>query len=89
MIPKLNKIDHVHINVASWDKAEQWYASVLGFTRVDSLMMWAVKNGPLVLANTTADIHLALFESTHSSKTTVAFGVDGEEFLAWKNHLEA
>jgi len=88
MIPKLNNIDHVHIYVKNWDEAEQWYKTVLGFKRVESLMIWAVKNGPLTLMNSEGNIHLALFESEHQTKSTIAFGVKGEEFLNWKAHLE-
>jgi len=88
MIPKLKNIDHVHIYVASWNEAEKWYAKVLGFKRVESLMKWAVKNGPLTLSNSEGNIHLALFESEHQTKSTVAFQVEGEEFLKWKVHLE-
>jgi len=30
MTPKLNGIDHVHVYVASWSDAEEWYQTVLG-----------------------------------------------------------
>lgn len=89
MIPKLNNIDHVHIYVTSWDEAEKWYETVLGFKRVESLMMWAVKNGPLTVANSEGTIHLALFESEYQTKSTIAFAVKGKDFLNWKVHLES
>ena len=89
MTPKLNGIDHVHIYVANWGDAEQWYQRVLGFKRVDALMAWAVKNGPLTLENPEGNIHLALFErDSHPNTSAIAFGANGEEFLAWKAHLE-
>ena len=89
MTPKLKGIDHVHINVADWKEAEDWYQTVLGFKRVDALMSWAVKNGPLTLEDPEGNIHLALFESaSHRSTSAIAFGASGEEFLAWKTHLE-
>ena len=89
MAPKLTGVDHLHVNVGSWSDAEQWYGSVLNFKRVDALMAWAVKNGPLTIENPEGTIHLALFESDKPKRTTViAFGASGEEFLNWKTHLE-
>ena len=89
MTPKLNGIDHVHIYVANWVEAEDGYETVLGFKRVDALMAWAVKNGPLTLENPEGNIHLALFErDSHPDTSVIAFGASGEEFLAWKAHIE-
>jgi catechol-2,3-dioxygenase len=90
MTPKLNGIDHVHIYIANWSDAEDWYETVLGFKRVDALMAWAVKNGPLTLENPEGNVHLALFErDSHAGTSAIAFGASGEEFLAWKEHLES
>ncbi len=89
MTPKLNGIDHIHVYVAKWEDAEDWYGDVLEFRRVEALMPWAVKGGPLTLENPDGNIHLALFErDNHSGSTAIAFGTSGEEFLAWKTHLE-
>ena len=89
-IPKLRGIDHVHVDVANWGEAEEWYQSVLGFRRVDAFMAWAVKNGPLTVENLEGTIHLALFESDNpTSISAIAFGASGEDFLAWKLHLES
>ena len=89
MTPKLNGIDHVHIYVADWGEAEDWYETVLGFKRVEALMAWAVKNGPLTLENPEGNIHLALFErDSLPDSSVIAFGASGEEFMAWKAHLE-
>ena len=89
MTPKLNGIDHVHVYVSSWDEAEDWYGDVLGLKRVEALMPWAVKGGPLTLENPESSIHLALFERDgHSGSSAIAFGASGEEFLAWKTRLE-
>ena len=89
MTPKLSGIDHVHVYVDNWDEAEEWYQRVLGFKRVEALMAWAVKNGPLTLENPEGNIHLALFErDSHPDTSAIAFGATGEEFLAWKAHLE-
>jgi len=89
MTPKLNGIDHVHVYVANWGEAEDWYETVLGFKRVEALMAWAVKDGPLTLENPEGNIHLALFEKdSHPDTSVIAFGASGEEFMAWKAHLE-
>jgi len=89
MPPKLTGVDHLHINVGSWNAAEDWYRSVLNFKRVDALMAWAVGNGPLTIENPESTIHLALFESEHPENTdAIAFGATGEEFVNWKTHLE-
>jgi catechol-2,3-dioxygenase len=89
MAPILKNVDHLHVNVGSWSEAEEWYLSILGFKRVDALMGWAVKNGPLTIENPDGTIHLALFESENPETTSViAFGATGEEFLKWKTHLE-
>lgn len=90
MAPTLSNVDHLHVNVGSWSEAEAWYQTVLGFKRVDALMAWAVKNGPLTVENPEGTIHLALFESEHPQTTDViAFGASGDEFLNWKAHLES
>jgi catechol 2,3-dioxygenase-like lactoylglutathione lyase family enzyme len=80
MTPKLNGIDHLHIYVANWDEAEEWYQTVLSFRRVEALMFWTVKNGPLTVENPEGNIHLALFETDSSSKSisSIAFAVGGE-----------
>jgi catechol 2,3-dioxygenase len=88
MLPKLNGIDHVHVYVKSWSEAEPWYRDVLGFTRLKAFESWAVDGGPLTLEDTSGNVHLALFESDQAPTSTIAFGVTGEEFLAWKKHLE-
>ena len=89
MTPKLNGIDHVHVYVHSWAEAEKWYQTVMGFKRVDALMPWAVKNGPLTVEDPEGNVHLAFFERDDNPDTSaIAFGTSGEEFLAWKSHLE-
>lgn len=89
MTPKLNGIDHVHIYVDDWEKAEKWYEDVMGFKRVEAFMVWAVEGGPLTLENPEGNIHLAVFEKAgHPDTSAIAFSASGEEFLAWKSHLE-
>ncbi len=89
MAPILKDVDHLHVNVGSWSEAEEWYQQILGFKRVDALMGWAVKDGPLTIENPEGTIHLALFESDSPETTNViAFGATGSEFLNWRTHLE-
>lgn len=90
MTPKLSGVDHVHVNVGDWAEAEEWYASVLNFRRIDALMAWAVNNGPLTIENPEGTVHLALFEAENPERTkAIAFGATGEDFLRWKAHLES
>lgn len=90
MTPTVSGIDHVHIYVANWDAGEQWYEEILGFKRVEKFMVWAVKGGPLTLENPEGNIHLALFErEDHPNTSAIAFGASGENFLAWKSHLQS
>ena len=89
MTPNLTGIDPVHVYVANWDDAEEWSQKVLGFTRVEKFMVWAVENGPLTLENSEGNVHLALFEREHPDTSAIAFGATGEEFLAWKAQLES
>jgi catechol 2,3-dioxygenase len=89
MTPTLSGIDHIHVYVANWEDAEKWYGTVLGLKRVEALMPWAVKGGPLTLENPEGNVHIALFErENHSGSTAIAFGASGEAFLVWKAHLE-
>ena len=89
MAPNLTGVDHLHVYVGNWKEAEDWYLSALNFKRIDALMSWAVKGGPLTIENPESTIHLALFENDEPKKSSViAFGATGEEFLNWKGHLE-
>jgi catechol-2,3-dioxygenase len=68
--------------------SEAWYGRVLGLARVPDLENWATDGGPLTLSNATGEIHLALFErSAQPCRSTIALGVSGSEFLAWREHL--
>lgn len=85
-MPKLEKIDHIHIYVPDRLRAEKWYRDVLGFTRVESLERWFLEGGPLTLGN--GGVHIALFESDTLVNTTVAFSVDALNYEAWKLQLD-
>lgn len=89
MAPKLNGIDHIHINVSDRSKSERWYKDVLGFTRVPELEFWAVDGGPLTLTDERGRVHLALFESDKVQNTTIALNVSSTDLAAWIGHLLA
>jgi catechol-2,3-dioxygenase len=90
MPPSLDRIDHIHVQVADRAGAERWYAEVLGLVRMAEFESWAPGGGPLTLANASGSIHLALFErASEPSRSTVAFGVGAAEFVAWRRHLES
>lgn len=87
--PRLNGIDHAHLNVGSKEEAKQWYEDVLGFTTLDSLKAWDTANGPLTLEDEGGNIHLAIFEKDGpANESSIAYGTDGDTFLEWKAHLE-
>lgn len=87
MFPKLESIDHVHINVADRKLAETWYRDYLGFSRESSLESWAVGRGPLTLVNDDGSIHLALFESAGIQNTVIAFKTSAKGLREWITHL--
>ena len=90
MIPAITGIDHVHVYVTNWADAEEWYGKVLGYERVEALLPWAVKNGPLTVESPDGSVHLALFESDEPvAISAIAFGANAKEFVAWKQHLES
>jgi catechol-2,3-dioxygenase len=86
----LQRIDHIHVHVSDRRAAEHWYQTVLGFMRVKELEFWAAGGGPLTLADASGAIHLALFERPSQSRhATIAFAVNAENFLAWREHLQS
>lgn len=85
-MPKLKKVDHVHLCVPNRLQAERWYCDVLGFKRVKSLESWFTGDGPLTLEN--GEVHLALFESCSSVGNTIAFLVDFYGYQEWKKHFQ-
>lgn len=87
MPPTLERVDHIHVFVSDRAASEQWYASVMGFTRVNSLEFWA-DGGPLTIGNRSGTIHLALFERpAEKCRSTIALAADAAQFLAWRAHL--
>lgn len=89
MKPTLTGIDHVHLQVTNRGAAENWYHDVLGFERVEHLMAWAGKTGPLTIQDAGHSIHIALFErETPVTNDVVALGTTGADFLQWIKALE-
>lgn len=91
MPPKLHRLDHVHVYVRDREKAAAWYQKVLGFTITQEYAFWAEdQQGPLTIEDSSGAIHLALFQREESKPgTSIAFGTDAAEFLAWKKYLES
>lgn len=88
MIPVFDRIDHIHVHVTQRNKAEQWYAAVMGFSRMTELESWAVDGGPLTLKNPSGTVRIALFESApQANRARIALSVSAEEFVAWRKHL--
>ncbi|MBT3252161.1 MAG: VOC family protein [Candidatus Marinimicrobia bacterium] len=89
-MPQLTGFDHIHIYVPSRAEAAEWFKSVLGFKISESLRFWATENGPLVIENESATVHLALFkQQDFIPSTAIAFASDADNFLKWKETLEA
>ncbi|MBL4660070.1 MAG: VOC family protein [Alcanivoracaceae bacterium] len=87
-MPKLQGIDHVHVYVQDMQKAENWYAKILGFKRVKKYEFWNDDGGPLTLEDSSG-IHLALFKRDAEPDSNIAFKVNGEEFMVWKTHIQS
>jgi catechol 2,3-dioxygenase len=89
-VPNLTGIDHIHVYVPSRVDAAKWFETVLGFKVSEPLRIWATDGGPLTIENQSGTIHLALFkqENFEPSKA-IAFAADTENFLEWKEILEA
>ena len=87
MPPKLQSIDHIHINVSDRTASEVWYREYLGFVRDPVFEPWVTEKGPLTLANSEGNIHLALFERTEIQNTVIAFKVSAQGLTEWILHL--
>ena len=90
MPPTITTIDHIHIFVADRAAAERWYGRVLGLVRSKELEFWAQDGGPLTMQNPQGRAHLALFErAAQPCRSTLALSVDAQDFLPWRDHLQA
>jgi catechol 2,3-dioxygenase-like lactoylglutathione lyase family enzyme len=84
----ISHIDHIHIYVSDKQLAATWYKQHLGFHVVDELTIWDTQHGPLMLANDSKTVHLALFEVERFAPIKViAFATSGKGLLAWHQYL--
>lgn len=89
---QVERLDHVHIEVADRDAAAAWYARVLGLGRHAGLGHWAAHpQGPLILSAPDGEPTLSLFAGASADNlrdNTVAFRVTGDEFLGFLDTLD-
>ncbi|MEM7270581.1 MAG: VOC family protein [Pseudomonadota bacterium] len=89
---RVERLDHVHIEVADRDVAAGWYQRVLGLERHPDLAQWKDDPiGPLILAGADGFPTLSLFArdcKDPSRDATVAFRVSGEDFAAFCKSLD-
>ena len=89
MIPGFSgAIDHIHVYVPRRREAADWYRKHLGFSVMEQFAFWATdEGGPLTITDSQDAIHLALFHSEKPKPVSLAFGVNRDEYTAWKAHL--
>lgn len=89
---RIERIDHVHVDVADRDVAAQWFRDVLGLVPAQALASWAKHRlGPLILATPDGLPVLSLFArqaNPASRDTTIAFRVSGSDFLTFLDRLD-
>ncbi|MEM7734061.1 MAG: VOC family protein [Pseudomonadota bacterium] len=89
---RIERIDHVHVEVADRDKAAAWFEDVLGLVRADALADWAAHPlGPLILATPDGLPVLSLFarEAKPASRdATIAFRVSDVDFRGFLDRLD-
>ena len=88
---RVEKLDHVHVEVVDRDAAADWFGHVLGLVRAQDFTSWSEDpRGPLFLKSQSGHNCLALFarpESESQGDHTIAFRVDGTAFIAFVNRL--
>lgn len=89
MAPTLTGIDHVHVLVRDRRAATAWYGQVLGLAPVPEFAAWQSDGGPLTLADTSGQVHIALFERAPKpgNRAVIALGADAPAFVQWREHL--
>lgn len=86
------RVDHIELFVPDRDRAAEWYSAVLGLQPLAAFAHWA-QDGPLMLSGDGGATKLALFigppqgEQAVIGWRRVAFGVDGEAFIAFLRRL--
>jgi len=88
-VPKISGgIDHIHIYAPDREAAADWYAETLGLTPDPVTAVWADDpSGPLTVQDASGHIHLAIFKAPQPKPQSFAFGVSGEEYESWRDHL--
>ncbi len=82
-------IDHIHIYASDREAAAVWYEDTLGLTPDPLAIEWARDpSGPLVVQDLAGSLHLAIFKSGQLKPQSFAFGVNGEEYENWIEHLK-
>lgn len=89
---RVQRIDHVHVEVPDREVAAKWYGRILGLEPVKHLAEWAEHpQGPLILATPDGLPVLSLFARASkpvSRDTTIAFRVIGLDFLKFLDRLK-
>lgn len=90
---KVQRLDHVHVQVRDRALAVGWYRSILGLELYYDYTAHGDPRGPIVLSSDSGETHLALFEADEpyvppDAHRTVAFRVDAEAFLRFLDHLD-
>lgn len=89
---RIERIDHVHVEVSDRDRAAQWYADVLGLVRSKDLAIWAEHpKGPLILQTPDGLPVVSLFArdaKPASRDATIAFRVSATDFLGFLDRIE-
>ena len=88
----VDRLDHVHIEVADREASAKWYGHALGLVPAGNFASWADDpKGPLFLQSRSGHHCLALFArprpATRCTDHTVAFRVDGAAFMIFMERL--
>lgn len=91
----VKQLDHVEVQVRDRYAAAEWFKRVLGLEIVPEFEVWAEDpDGPLMIATPEGNTKVALFtgepqgEHPQIGSILVAFGVDGDGFLAFLDHIQ-
>jgi len=91
----VDRLDHVHVYVRDRAAATEWYREMFGLEKTCDYTERGDPHGPVVLTAGDGVTHLALFERALSSnggaanRSTIAFSVGGDAFLAFAAHASA
>lgn len=89
---RIERIDHVHVEVADREEAAAWFHGVLGLVRAEALAECAAHPlGPLILATPDGLPVLSLFvrdAKPASRDATIAFRVSAADFRDFLDRLD-